>query len=1088
MEWTTVEWPLGGVDAFTDAKHVQPGKLAQVINGRFDAPPGIKKRFGFTTLTRSVNDVDESTTPPAITEGVRLDFHLNEPILYTQRDMYGYSFVLNAWTWKGAAGDALMSKEGGYYDHGTDLQMCTTAINASYVLKLWGTLSSDGAPAFTANVADFTGVVVTKATEDYLFDARCFAMGQWLYIIKLNSSVPSAFQVTRVDTTLSVVIIPTTQNFSPSVDVGQIEGGSARLWDAREMERASPNPTRRFLLVYMHNDAGGNTIRVKLFDNGAPPVEIWTRTISEVPEHFLTVWGREGDQVFVAWGNASNQVRCIVLNESTGVPVGAAITVSSMVGGDCMRGSFVRVNSTDVLLAWEWAKQAEASPPPPPSMALPFTEWRMIRNSSGATLQGSERTLYDCAMVSRPFADTAYGRYYVAVCFHEAEQGTGFIIEIGNSTDGATDPRWVATFGRLTTSGFLDSRAAAQGNGTGGLWNVISNAYDIANPSSQLRAFHFSALQKHKFTKVRRSATAGDIDEIRFHRGAVNFAVDFGSVDRFQAASWDRGYLISGGRPSWYDTFQVAEHGFAWYPSYDRDRSDATTDDIVDDAGGTLIIGGDVQVVATFEHEDVNGMRTISGTSKVMTEAITANSRRLRLSRTTSLLTDRQAQKPWLPGTTRPREIYYRTTQGGTDFFRAHAHTGFQISPDNTEDQVFIAETGFADQSDTEITDNEQLYTTGDILINDGTPPCRFAVTHGDRMWLGGLENRKEMWFSQPYVGTETPRYNGNLRLRFPVDIINAISMDDKLVCFATDRIFIVTGEGCSAAGGVDIGFRIQLVTSDVGLRDLRSLTLTPFGIMFRSEKGIYLLDRGLALDFIGRDVTNLLGDVDFFGVMTAAQTVVAAVTDTRRKEVHFVCTPLNVEQLSFVLVYNYDQKVWAKDELTFRASGAAMLPPSQRFAVLQDNGMVHVRSTAWADPDDPTPVFVPLLIETPWIKPSTLKQGWSAIGEILLVGQLPGVDVDCQIRVQVFYDYESTPSENILFTEAELQVLVESITSSNFQISLTPSRQTCQVFKVRVTDEDSGDGPDEGPTYQSLVFKVGREEGTARTRKEARH
>jgi hypothetical protein len=1093
MEWTTVEWPLGGVDAYTDAKHVQPGKLARVVNGRFNSPPGITKRNGFVTLTKDANDNGDGSAALLIANGVRIDAHRNELCLFTDRHLYSYSWDLSKWNFRGRASHTLIQKRSGYYDQGNDLWTCSVACNAGYILTLWGAGNGDptgGGIAFSASIQDSMGTVVTKTSEEFLWDARCFALGPYFYIVMLSAGSPETFRVTRSQVSgAAVIIIPTAQDLIPATDTGGGEG--IALWDARETERNPVSgPTRRWLLVYKYWDGAAYEIRVEQWDDGAPPARLWQTVIEEVPQNFLTVWGREGEQVFVAWGNISGQVRCAVLNDSTGVMIGAApITVYGLADDDIVRGSFIRHSATDVILVWQHRKQPDALDTPPPSKYLPYCRWRQIRNSAGPSLQGTERVLYDCSLISRPWMDNGFS-YYIAVCFHEQEQGTGFVVEIGDGTDGAFDPRWAGTFGRLTTSGFESNRADSEtdsGTDPGGVFNMLSNAYDITAPSSTSARTHmFAALQKHKLSKVKQQinpntgVVTGDVDEIRFHRGFEVFGVEFSTKDRFQAASWDKGYFIAGARPSWYDGFQVSEHGYAWYPSYDRDRTGPTDDDIADNVGGVLQSTGDYQVVSTYEHEDVNGMRTISGVSRVMTEEVTVNNRVLQITRTTSLLTVRIPAQSWQSGTSRPREVFYRTRMDETEFFRAHDHAGFPISDTNAPDIISLATT--ATTGDDAIRDNELLYTTGDILPNDGPPPCRFCVVHGDRMWLGGLENPHEMWFSQPFVSTETPRFNGNLKLRFPSAILAAESMDDKLVCFAKDRIYIVTGEGVGAAGGADIGFNIQLVTSDVGIKDMRSLVAMRDGLMFRDYKGIYLIERGMGLSFKGKDVRDLLAAEDY---------IVGAVVDSLASEVHFVVAPGDEELDSFALVYNYLIDQWTMDEYSVRAESCAMVANSDGtadvFAIMEGDGEVHVRDPdTWSDPAF-VPEYIPLLIETPWIKPSTLKQGWSAIRKVLLLGQLPG-DVECQIRVQVFYDYKSTPDVNIVYTDLELQVLVEAIDSSNFQIELAPHIQTCQAFKIVITDEDSGDGPDQGPIYQSLVFEVGREEGTARTRREARH
>jgi len=46
-----------------------------------------------------------------------------------------------------------------------------------------------------------------------------------------------------------------------------------------------------------------------------------------------------------------------------------------------------------------------------------------------------------------------------------------------------------------------------------------------------------------------------------------------------------------------------------------------------------------------------------------------------------------------------------------------------------------------------------------------------------------------------------------------------------------------------------------SLIPTDTGTINPRSIVLTPMGIMYQSEKGIYLLDRSLQVSYIGADV-----------------------------------------------------------------------------------------------------------------------------------------------------------------------------------------------------------------------------------------
>lgn len=1091
----TVEIPLGGMDAFTDAKHVRPGKLAVINNGRFSRPPGISKRNGFVALTTETNN-DEGS----ILIGTRIAHACDELLLFTERQLFAYSLVLQKWVLKGIAGETIISRRPVFYEQSTDIMAATVSLNNAYLLHAWGEYNPS-AGAFRACVTDLFGTVLATSDADYGPEVRTFALGNYLYLVHLDGSTPATFKVLRI---LAVgatdITIPAAVNFAATIDV--VDNSAGRLFDARELERAAPDATRRFILAYREEDGGGSFfIRVRLFDDAFPPVQIWQQTIDDIPGSMLTVLGREGENVYVAWDGDGeltppNVIRCAVLNATTGAIVAGPNQVNTgLTETGINRGSLVRHSATQALLVWEVSRRFPGPPPPGPSLFLPHTRWRRIGNDSLPI--GDEKFAYDCAMVSRPW--DFGGRYYVATVFHEAEQGTGFVLEIGNGTDGQLSPRWSGTFGRFTASGILASDAT-----------YFVDPFNVNNVVSNANPFFgtvlFDSLHKHKFSKNRTPAvTASNSrelrDEIRFHRGVHLTSVEFMNPCRFQGAQWHHGYLVAGGKPGWYDKYQLTEHGFAWFPSYDRDKSTAspaTTDD-VSDVGSGLLGAGDYLLCSIFEHEDANGMLTRSGVSRIMEHTTGAASRTLVVERTSGLLTDRvpTADAWWATGFSRPREIFFRTRVNEVDLLRATGPYGVALTTnptDVTPETVIIAANTAPDESDDGIADNELLYTTGDILANDGPPACRFACVHGDRMWLGGLENPREMWFSQPFVETETPRFNGNLRLAFDKRIINAGSMDDKLCCFAGDRIYVVTGRGPSAAGGVDIGFEIQLVTSDVGILDfsaseMRSLVETPLGIMFRSSKGIYLLDRALGLKFVGREVASLL---------TIDDTCVGACVKQDTNEVYFAFTP-RVEANSYLLIYNYLLDVWYRDTLNFRAASIATVPApltgDHQIAILRESGIVYL-----SDPAGYNDVaiggtldgFIQLYIELPWLKPSELLQGWCELKEILLLGTAP-VDVDFQLRVRVFYDYnedEADPStfDDVLFTEAEIQPLTENVPLSRFQLSISPRIQQCQAFKIKIVDEESGDGPDQGYTLHSIVLKFIRRPGTAHTHAGARH
>lgn len=79
--------------------------------------------------------------------------------------------------------------------------------------------------------------------------------------------------------------------------------------------------------------------------------------------------------------------------------------------------------------------------------------------------------------------------------------------------------------------------------------------------------------------------------------------------------------------------------------------------------------------------------------------------------------------------------------------------------------------------------------------------------------------------------------------------------MDEKLILFEDNRIFSLTGQGPTPTGDQNDFSEPSLVTSDAGCIDPRSIVLIPIGILFQSNKGIYLLSRSLETKYIGAPV-----------------------------------------------------------------------------------------------------------------------------------------------------------------------------------------------------------------------------------------
>jgi hypothetical protein len=95
---------------------------------------------------------------------------------------------------------------------------------------------------------------------------------------------------------------------------------------------------------------------------------------------------------------------------------------------------------------------------------------------------------------------------------------------------------------------------------------------------------------------------------------------------------------------------------------------------------------------------------------------------------------------------------------------------------------------------------------------------------------------------------------------------VAALGMDGNFVVFEQTKIWVLNGDGLDPTGGGTPFSGPTIVSAAVGCRDPNSVVLLPIGILFKSYKGWYLLDRSLGLSYIGQMVEAYNADV-----MTAA-------------------------------------------------------------------------------------------------------------------------------------------------------------------------------------------------------------------------
>ncbi len=218
-----------------------------------------------------------------------------------------------------------------------------------------------------------------------------------------------------------------------------------------------------------------------------------------------------------------------------------------------------------------------------------------------------------------------------------------------------------------------------------------------------------------------------------------------------------------------------------------------------------------------------------------------------------------------------------------------------------------------------EISTRPQPYTSSGEL-EDVQPPASYTrLFHLGRLFIvtGG---RREIWYAKDVKENPgiAPGFSQDMRELYEQDITALASMDEKRIVFWERGIWYVVGDGPTVAGTDNRFSSPQVIQSDVGCTNPRSVVSTPMGVLFQSDENLYLLTRGLTVDWIGKDAQD---------TVAAYPLITSAVLVAHEGEVRFTCNTSDGTE-GVMLVFDYTRGTW-----TTRDYGGASL----RDAILHD-------------------------------------------------------------------------------------------------------------------------------------------------------
>jgi hypothetical protein len=206
--------------------------------------------------------------------------------------------------------------------------------------------------------------------------------------------------------------------------------------------------------------------------------------------------------------------------------------------------------------------------------------------------------------------------------------------------------------------------------------------------------------------------------------------------------------------------------------------------------------------------------------------------------------------------------------------------------------------------SDAQILGNPILYTSGGVIEDISPPSSSIMTLFNNRLWLVDAEDTNLLWFSKQVI-ENTPVEMSDLLTVFIAPTtgsqgstgpITALSpMDDKLIVFKQDALGYISGIGPDNTGSNNGYSDFTLINSVVGCSNEKSIVFTPNGLMFQSDKGMWLLGRDLSTTYIGAPVE----------LLTTGATVQSALNIPTTNQVRFTL------DTGITLVYDYFFGQW---------------------------------------------------------------------------------------------------------------------------------------------------------------------------------
>lgn len=444
-----------------------------------------------------------------------------------------------------------------------------------------------------------------------------------------------------------------------------------------------------------------------------------------------------------------------------------------------------------------------------------------------------------------------------------------------------------------------------------------------------------------------------------------------------------------------YNGAGIVENNFLSYPEINS---------LTAGASGGYLSDGTYAVVVVWSWYDCNGRRQVSAPSYPQTIALGGGGGLQKITCNLSCPT-----MTWKTGI---RAQAYCTPAGGSTYYIV-GETDVGRALGTVDITIQTVDTS-----------REQLYTMDGTL--EYTAPDQLISISRKNKRLFGVTDKGRVWYSHEAIDGWGVAFSWYLTTDFLPDSSRSYSLvtvDDNLVCGSPTMLQSMTGDGPAVDGTQNTLSPPFLIAADVGPTANTMMLKTHLGAVYRTGRGLYLLDRGLQIhpDWGSR--------VNACAALTSSAMAVLSLNT--------IMMFGHSDGNAYAYDYNVDQ--WS--EVTgWTMVSSTVIGDVYYYATAA--GAVRYRNAAYLDGAS----AIGIVVETPWIKTGT-SQGFERPYYVVVLGEWRSSHV---LSLSVYYDYSTTAAETVTFTLTSGYSAGDVLQLGHFL------GKSCEAVKVRLADSST--------------------------------